>query len=110
MIETTGRRVAMPTARAAILKTTEGRGMTANAIALSVLLLGAGMVGSPTAQAAMTGDPYGAAHSLAQVASEQPVAAPIRVADGGKLGDKYMSGKSGGAKGIGSQKDKKGGK
>ncbi len=84
--------------------------MTANAIALSALLLGAGMVGSPSAQAAMTSDPYGSPHTPAQVASENPAAAPIQLADGGKLGDKYMSGKSGGAKGIGSQKDKKGGK
>jgi hypothetical protein len=84
--------------------------MHANVIALSALLLGAGMLGASSAQAVMTPDPYGSIVASAQPASEQPAAAFIQLADGGKLGDKYMAGKAGGAKGIGSQKGKKEGK
>lgn len=84
--------------------------MNANAIALSALLLGAGLFGSSSAQAVMTPDQYGSAHGPAQAATGKPAAALIQLADGGKGGDKYLSGKAGGAKGIGGQKGKKDGK
>jgi hypothetical protein len=81
--------------------------MYANVIALSALLLGAGLLGASSAQAAT---PDSSVVGPAQPASEHSAAALIRLADGGKLADKYMAGKAGGAKGIGSQKGKKGGK
>jgi hypothetical protein len=83
--------------------------MHANAIALSALLLGTGLLGSATAQAVTTDGEYGSAHP-AQAAREQPAAPLIQLADGGKLADKYMAGKAGGAKGIGGQKGKREGK
>jgi hypothetical protein len=84
--------------------------MKANAISLSALLLGAGLLGASNAQAMTTIGEYGSAHDAPQAAIGSPATAPIQLADGGKLADKYMAGKAGGAKGIGSQKDKKGGK
>ncbi|MGH6928891.1 MAG: hypothetical protein ACREEV_11280 [Dongiaceae bacterium] len=86
--------------------------MNANAVAISALLLGAGLMGASAAHAAVTPDPYGSAHGTVQAATRTSAVAPIQLADGGKGGDKYLSGKAGGAKGIGgTQKDsKKGGK
>jgi hypothetical protein len=74
--------------------------MRANAITLSILLIGAGLLSSASAQATATqgcsGDPA-------------PAATPVgnQVADGAKAGDKYMSGKAGGRYGIGgTERDK----
>jgi hypothetical protein len=84
--------------------------MHANVIALPALLLGAGLLAASSAQAVVTPGSYVSVVDPAQPANQQPAAAVIRLADGGKLGDKYMAGKAGGAKGIGSQKGKKDGK
>ena len=71
--------------------------MHANAIALSALLLGAGLLGPPSAQAGLAADEHGSA----QTATVNSTAGAFQLADGGKLGDKYMSGKAGGRYGIG---------
>jgi hypothetical protein len=71
--------------------------MYANAIALSALLLGTGLLGPASAQAGLTAGEYGSA----QTAPANSAAGVIRLAAGGKLGDKYMSGKAGGRYGIG---------
>jgi hypothetical protein len=71
--------------------------MRAITIALSALLIAAGLPGSAGAQAAVTQD-Y-SAHSV-PAATEMP-SVVIRLADGAKGGDKYMSGKAGGRYGIG---------
>jgi hypothetical protein len=76
--------------------------MRANTIALSALLLSAGLLSSVGTQAAIT-----------RVSSVDPVPAATRApsdtmqfADGGKLNDKYMVGKSGGATGVGTKSAK----
>lgn len=71
--------------------------MYANAIVLSALLLGTGLLGPPSAQAGLTPGDYAAA----QTATADSTAGVIQLAAGGKLGDKYMSGKAGGRYGIG---------
>ena len=82
--------------------------MYANVIALSGLLLGAGLLSASGAQAGLTSD--SSIVGTVQPASEQPAAPLTQLADGGKLADKYMAGKAGGAKGIGTDKGKKDGK
>jgi hypothetical protein len=71
--------------------------MYANAIALSALLLGAGLLGTPSAQAGLAAG----GHGSVQTAAVTSTAGVIQLAAGGKLGDKYMSGKAGGRYGIG---------
>lgn len=84
--------------------------MHANAIALSALLLGAGLLGASSAQAVMTPD-QGSIVGPAPASSEPPAAALIQLAEGHKGGDKYMSGKAGGRHGVGGTAGgKKGGK
>ena len=71
--------------------------MRANTIALSALLIAAGLLSSNGARAAaVQGYPT---HS-APATTEMPSAA-IRLAAGAKGGDKYMSGRAGGRYGIG---------
>jgi hypothetical protein len=76
--------------------------MHAIVIALSGVLLGAGLLSASDAQARLPSDSSIA--GAAQPASEQQVAPLLQLADGGKLADKYMAGKAGGAKGIGTNK------
>jgi hypothetical protein len=71
--------------------------MYANALALSALLLGAGLLGPSSAQAGLVAGEYGSA----QTAPASSTAGVIQLAAGGKLGDKYMSGKAGGRYGVG---------
>jgi hypothetical protein len=63
--------------------------MHANAIALSALLLGAGLLGASSAQAVMTPD-QGSIVGPAPASSEPPAAALIQLAEGHKGGDKYV--------------------
>jgi hypothetical protein len=73
--------------------------MRANAITLSILLIGAGLLSSAGAQATATQRYSGDPAPAATVANQ--------VADGAKAGDKYMSGKAGGRYGIGgTERDK----
>jgi hypothetical protein len=83
--------------------------MQANAIALSALLLGGGLLAASNAQAVTACLPFGTADESTHAAVGRADAL-IQLADGGKLADKYMAGKAGGAKGIGSDKSKKDGK
>ena len=71
--------------------------MRANTFALCALLIAAGLLSSAGARAATT-QGY-SAHSL--LAATEISSAVIRLADGGKGGDKYLSGKAGGRYGIG---------
>jgi hypothetical protein len=71
--------------------------MRAITIALSALLIAAGLLGSAGARAAAT-QGYSAHSVPATTEMPSPV---IRLADGAKGGDKYMSGKAGGRYGIG---------
>ena len=71
--------------------------MRANTIALSALLIAAGLPSSAGARSAAT-QGY-SAHSV-PAATKIP-SGVIRLADGAKGGDKYMSGKAGGRFGIG---------
>jgi hypothetical protein len=73
--------------------------MRANTIALSALLLGAGLLGSVGAEATAT-----------QGYSPDPVLAvtgvpsdTLQLADGGKLNDRHRAGRTGGANGLGAQ-------
>jgi hypothetical protein len=76
--------------------------MRTRAIALPTLLLGAGLLSS-AAQAAVT---QGHSAAVAPAATEAP-SGVIRLADGAKGGDKYMSGKAGGRYGVGgTERDK----
>jgi hypothetical protein len=68
----------------------------AMATTLAVLLFGIGLLGSAGARAATQGclaDPVAAV--------TKPPSGVIQFADGGKGGDKYMSGRAGGRYGIG---------
>lgn len=77
--------------------------MRTNAMALSALLLGAGLLSSAGAQAAIT---HGSSAGPAPTATGVPPGA-TKLTDGAKAGDKYLSGKAGGRYGIGgTERDK----
>ncbi|MGE0120250.1 MAG: hypothetical protein AB7S71_22545 [Dongiaceae bacterium] len=78
--------------------------MTASVIVLSTLAtIGAGVLASTDGPATAAG----ARHDLAYEAPADAAGAFIQLADGGKGGDKYMSGKAGGRYGIAGGKDGK---
>ena len=71
--------------------------MRANAITLSILLIGAGLLSSASAQATAT-QGYSAAPVLATTRIPSDT---IQLAAGNKAGDHYMAGRAGGRYGVG---------
>jgi len=70
-------------------------------IALSVLLLGAGLPDPAGSSAVMSPDRYMSAAGTNQTVAGKPGEGSILLAAGGKGGEKYLSGKAGGRYGIG---------
>ena len=79
------------------------RAMRAIAVALSTLLLGAGLLSSAGAQAATT---QGCSRDSLPAATKIP-SGVIQLAEGGKLGDRYLAGRAGGRYGIGGTESRK---